>query len=295
MDIKDKINYAVMLKKQGHTDKALQAFRNVVYEDKLQIAGWLGITVLSSDPVEKRLAVEQALRLDPENPVAMRLQQQLSASLPDTKPLRPSGNDSANHRRDPAPLEANRAGDTAIGKTATSYIQPSSDSLMTRIGQAAELRQQGQSKQALTIFRKIAAEQPSNQTAWWGIVTTTTSLREKRQALENILRLDPVNKQAQNLLRQIQPVENQAVAPPDTHRDSQAVPQNWLASRAQEAYRYKKMNQPEQALTIFREIVRLRPSLKSYWWEIIHLSDDAQEKQYAIDQILSFAFCNSEG
>ncbi|MBN1965619.1 MAG: tetratricopeptide repeat protein, partial [Anaerolineae bacterium] len=81
------------------------------------------------------------------------------------------------------------------------------------IQQAARLMKAGQKAQAYALLKGVLAQNPRDWRAWWGLVHAATDKRERYQALQRTVQLNPNHAKASQLLRQIE-ARQQASAQP---------------------------------------------------------------------------------
>ncbi|MCC7450784.1 MAG: tetratricopeptide repeat protein [Anaerolineae bacterium] len=77
------------------------------------------------------------------------------------------------------------------------------DATRSQLQQAYRLIQQEELDQAIAILKPIVASQPNNADAWWLMANAVSEPEEARAALQNVLRLNPSNTQARELLDQL--------------------------------------------------------------------------------------------
>ena len=74
------------------------------------------------------------------------------------------------------------------------------DATRSQLEQAYRLIQQDQLDKAIALLRPITAAQPNNVDAWWLLSNAVSEPTDARNALVNVLRLDPNHSQAKELL-----------------------------------------------------------------------------------------------
>lgn len=80
MDRKEKLQQAAQLGKSGDVEGALTVLYEVIDHNHDDKAAWWGVAATSTDPLEKRRAVNQILRIDPTHAKALDLQLKLDAA-----------------------------------------------------------------------------------------------------------------------------------------------------------------------------------------------------------------------
>ena len=77
------------------------------------------------------------------------------------------------------------------------------DATRSQLQQAYRLIQQEELDKAIAILKPIVASQPNNADAWWLMANAVSEPEDARNALQNVLRLNPSNAQARELLDQL--------------------------------------------------------------------------------------------
>ncbi len=77
------------------------------------------------------------------------------------------------------------------------------DATRSQLQQAYRLIQQEELDKAIAILKPIVASQPNNADAWWLMANAVSEPEEAHAALQNVLRLNPSNTQAKDLLDQL--------------------------------------------------------------------------------------------
>jgi cytoskeletal protein RodZ len=77
------------------------------------------------------------------------------------------------------------------------------DATRSQLQQAYRLIQQEELDKAFAILKPIVASQPNNADAWWLMANAVSEPEDARDALQNVLRLNPSNTQARELLDQL--------------------------------------------------------------------------------------------
>jgi len=77
------------------------------------------------------------------------------------------------------------------------------DATRSQLQQAYRLIQQEELDKAIAILKPIVASQPNNADAWWLMANAVSEPEDARNALQNVLRLNPSNTQAKELLDQL--------------------------------------------------------------------------------------------
>jgi hypothetical protein len=74
----------------------------------------------------------------------------------------------------------------------------------SQLEQAYNLIQQDQLNQAIAILKPITRQEPNNSDAWWLMANAVSEPEDAYEALENVLRLNPANDQARELMQQLE-------------------------------------------------------------------------------------------
>ncbi|MBN1966640.1 MAG: hypothetical protein JW910_18455 [Anaerolineae bacterium] len=82
------------------------------------------------------------------------------------------------------------------------------------LGQASALQQQGKIDESLVLLRSLVRQEPNLRAAWWGIAVMSRSLREKHQAVDEVLRLAPGFEKARALKDSLPPLPAAPVSEP---------------------------------------------------------------------------------
>src|SRR5258706_12208438 len=78
------------------------------------------------------------------------------------------------------------------------------DATRSQLEQAYRLIQQDNLDQAIAILKPITAREPNNADAWWLMANAVSEPHDAHEALQNVLRLNPANDQARELLQQLE-------------------------------------------------------------------------------------------
>jgi hypothetical protein len=79
----------------------------------------------------------------------------------------------------------------------------SSDPTRNQLEQAYRLIQQEELDKAIVILRPVVSAQPNNLDAWWLMANAVSEPDDAREALNNVLRIDPNHRQARELLNEL--------------------------------------------------------------------------------------------
>lgn len=84
-----------------------------------------------------------------------------------------------------------------------------SSSLQEKLRQGIEAARKGDKIAAQRLLRVVVESEPNNEVAWMWLASTLENLQERREALQEALRINPKNTRAQEALKQLE-----AVLPP---------------------------------------------------------------------------------
>src|SRR5947207_1025537 len=74
----------------------------------------------------------------------------------------------------------------------------------SQLEQAYDLIQQDKLDQAIALLKPITKKEPDNADAWWLMANAVSEPTDAHNALQNVLRLNPSNDQARELLQQLE-------------------------------------------------------------------------------------------
>ena len=101
--------------------------------------------------------------------------------------------------------------------------------MSTQLHQAVQLAQAGQRSEARQLLWQFLQVEPNNEVAWLWLASVAADQGEYRRALNEVLRINPANQRAQQLLAELQqqygtpPPAVQTYAPPQQPAGPPAV------------------------------------------------------------------------